>query len=81
MAAFVTVPAPVIPEMVTGPVATSVNEGTVEAPPLVSVTVLTSVSRGAISLLLIVQVIFWPSAAVILLPDCEPPAQDQLPAA
>ena len=46
----------VTPVIVVGPVAVNVNAPTVDGPPLVSVTVFISVSTGAMSLLLMVQV-------------------------
>lgn len=79
--ALVTATAPVTPLIVVGPVAVSVNEPTVEGPPLVSVTVFTSVRTGAMSLLLIVQVAVWPMVRARLDPVNVPEVQLQLPGA
>ena len=64
-----------MPLMVTGPVAVSVKELTVEGPPLVSVTVFTSVRTGAISLLLMVQVAVWPTLSARFEPVSVPDVQ------
>ena len=66
-----------VPVIVAGPVADNENAEAAAAPPSSFVTVLTSVSFGAISLLLMVQVAFWPSASVRFEPESVPAEQAQ----
>ena len=63
-----------------GPVAVRVQLVGDAVPPPVLTTVLTSVSVAAWSLLVIVQVAFWPLARVSWLPDRVPAVQLHAPA-
>ena len=57
--------------------ADSVKSAAVAVPPLSLITFLTSLSFGAASELVIVQVASPPTASVMLAPACEPPTQFQ----
>ena len=70
---LVTAPLPVAPLMLVGPVAVNVHAVAGCVPPLSLVTVLTSVSRAAWSLLLIVQVATSPIASAMLFPATAAP--------
>ena len=72
---MVTAPEPVVPVIVAGPVADSEKAEAAAAPPSSLVMVLTSVSFGATSLLLMVQVAFWPGASVRFAPESVPAEQ------
>ena len=79
--AEVIAPPPVTPAIDTGPTALSDTVAAASVPPLLFVTVLTSVKTGAASLLLIVQVATSPAANVRLLPVKVPAEQLQEPGA
>ena len=63
------------------PSAVSVKAEASAVPPLSLTTSLRRWSLGAMSSLVIVHVASPPTPSVMLEPDCEPPTQDQLPAA
>ena len=72
---------PVAPEIVVGPVAVKVKSVASAVPPLSLVMVFFNVKTGETSLLLMVQVAFWPGARTRLLPVSVPEVQDHAPAA
>ena len=80
-AALVTAAAPVIPVIVVAPLtALKVKAETADVPPLSLVTVFTSVSFGAMSASLIVQVGLSPATNTRLLPVSVPAEQLHAPA-
>jgi hypothetical protein len=75
---LVTAPLPVAPLIpVVGPAAVSVQAVGSAVPPLLFVTVFTSVNDAGWSSLTMVQVADCPMASVIDAPACVPPAHDQ----